>query len=108
MDLSLVWLKKDFSTNECNTTETNMNAHNVFRDGCKTIMSILVIVTNDCGNFIIKYINSMKNFSSLENTCDHLTSDERFFSNLFRLLVTIEQSSFSNEEKFDTLALVCN
>ncbi|CAF3594902.1 unnamed protein product, partial [Rotaria sp. Silwood2] len=41
-------------------------------------------------------------------TCDHLTSDNRFFSNLFRLLVTIEKSSFNNEDKFDTLALTLN
>jgi hypothetical protein len=42
----------------------------------------------------------------LETNCDRLTSDDRFFSNLFRLLVTIEQSSLTNEEKFDALALV--
>ncbi|CAF5015104.1 unnamed protein product, partial [Rotaria socialis] len=40
--------------------------------------------------------------------CDRLTTDDRFFSNLFRLLVTIEKSSFSNEDKFDTLALTLN
>jgi hypothetical protein len=52
----------------------------------------------------------MKNYfiiSDLEIHCDRLTSDDRFFSNLFRLLVIIEKSSFSNEDKFDTLALVC-
>ncbi|CAF3797206.1 unnamed protein product [Rotaria sp. Silwood1] len=40
--------------------------------------------------------------------CDRLISDNRFFSNLFRLLVTIEKSTFSNEDKFDTLALTLN
>ena len=41
-----------------------------------------------------------------ETHCDHLTSDDRFFSNLFRLLVTMQQSSLANEDKFDTIALV--
>jgi hypothetical protein len=49
----------------------------------------------------------MKYHSNLETNCDRLTSDDRFFSNLFRLLVIIEKSSFTNEDKFDTLALVC-
>jgi len=47
------------------------------------------------------------NFLFVEIHCDRLTSDDRFFSNLFRLLVTIEQSSLTNEDKFDALALVC-
>ncbi|CAF1217409.1 unnamed protein product [Rotaria sordida] len=97
LDLSLIWLQQYSSMNEnsaATTTTTNMknlNIHHLFRDGCKTIMSILVIFTNDC-----------------EIICDRLTSDNRFFSNLFRLLVTIEKSSFSNEDKFDTLALTLN
>ncbi|CAF3325937.1 unnamed protein product [Rotaria socialis] len=91
LDLSIVWLQKDLPVNESSTTEKNSNIHHVFRDGCKTIMSILVIVTSDC-----------------EIICDRLTTDDRFFSNLFRLLVTIEKSSFSNEDKFDTLALTLN
>jgi hypothetical protein len=48
-----------------------------------------------------------KFFFILEVHCDRLTSDDRFFSNLFRLLVTIEQSSLTSEDKFDSLALVC-
>lgn len=87
------------------------DACDIFRDGCKTIMSILVILTNDCGLFIKKRKerereNSIENIC-LELHCDRLTSDDRFFSNLFRLLQTIEQSSLPNEDKFDALALVC-
>lgn len=71
--------------------QQHTDSSDIFRDGCKTIMSILVILTNDC-----------------ENNCDRLSSDDRFFSNLFRLLVFIEKSSFTNEEKFDTIALTLN
>jgi len=55
----------------------------------------------------MKAIYYLKISSILETNCDRLTSDDRFFSNLFRLLVIIEKSSFSNEDKFDALALVC-
>ncbi|CAF3598471.1 unnamed protein product [Adineta steineri] len=110
LDLSLVWFKQYSSTNDNdnnsnenktttassvktdNTDEIKTsNPRDIFRDGCKTIMSILVILTNDC-----------------EVHCDHLTTDDRFFSNLFRLLVSIEQSSLTNEDKFDALALTLN
>jgi len=55
LDLSLVWFKQHSSTTENNkTTPTSSNEKpsdtcDIFRDGCKTIMSILVILTNDCG-----------------------------------------------------------
>ncbi|CAF1108104.1 unnamed protein product [Adineta steineri] len=108
LDLSLVWFKQYSSTNDNNSNENKTttassvktdntdeiktsNPRDIFRDGCKTIMSILVILTNDC-----------------EVHCDHLTTDDRFFSNLFRLLVSIEQSSLTNEDKFDALALTLN
>ncbi|CAF3954736.1 unnamed protein product, partial [Rotaria sp. Silwood1] len=51
LDLSLSWLQQYSSINDNNTTATNMKNTNIchlFRDGCKTIMSILVIFTNDC------------------------------------------------------------
>lgn len=44
--------------------------------------------------------------SILEAHCDRLTSDDRFFSNLFRLLTTIEQSTLTSEDRFDAIALV--
>ncbi|CAF0816689.1 unnamed protein product [Adineta steineri] len=94
LDLSLIWLQQGPTINQTSTTATNVkdtNSYDMFREGCKAIMSILVIITNDC-----------------EVLCDRLTSDDRFFSNLFRLLVTIENSSFSNEDKFDALALTLN
>ncbi|CAF1138354.1 unnamed protein product [Rotaria sp. Silwood1] len=102
LDLSLVWFKQYSSTNDHNnkiTTTSNIKTDNtkcsdtydIFRDGCKTIMSIFASLTNDC-----------------ESHCDRLTSDDRFFSNLFRLLVTIEQSSLPNEDKFDSIALTLN
>ena len=85
--------------------ENNSSTCDLFRDGCKTIMSILVILTNDCGKIGEDRISLIKIFI-LETNCDRLTSDDRFFSNLFRLLVFIEKSSFTSEDKFDTLALV--
>ncbi|CAF3419683.1 unnamed protein product [Rotaria socialis] len=110
LDLSLVWFKQHSSTNDSNNNNNNKTAAasssdkkddsngikppnnwDIFRDGCKTIMSILLILTNDC-----------------ETHCDRLTSDDRFFSNLFRLLVTIQQSSLTNEEQFDAVALTLN
>ena len=55
----------------------------------------------------VKILSSKIQFLHIsESNGDRLTSDSRFFTNLFRLLVTIETSSFSNEDKFDTLALV--
>ncbi|UJR31826.1 hypothetical protein I4U23_019303 [Adineta vaga] len=107
LDLSLVWFKQYSSiidnSDKKNQVTTASNAkkddtnditsdtRDIFRDGCKTIMSILVILTNDC-----------------EVHCDHLAADDRFFSNLFRLLVTMEQCSLINEDKFDALALTLN
>ncbi|CAF0974192.1 unnamed protein product [Rotaria sordida] len=104
LDLSLVWFKQHSSTNDdsnnnkmttASSTKTDdsksSDTCDIFRDGCKTIMSILIILTNDC-----------------ETHCDRLTSDDRFFSNLFRLLITIEQSSLASEDKFDSLALTLN
>jgi hypothetical protein len=64
LDLSLVWFKQHSLTNENNqnpittassrkTDDSNKSKPSdtcdIFRDGCKTIMSILVILTNDCG-----------------------------------------------------------
>ena len=65
LDLSLVWFKQHSSTNDSNnnnkTTAVSSdknddsngvkppNNWDIFRDGCKTIMSILLILTNDCG-----------------------------------------------------------
>ncbi|CAF3346872.1 unnamed protein product [Rotaria sp. Silwood2] len=106
LDLSLVWFKQHSSTNDPTSNNNNKmttasstktddskssDTCDIFRDGCKTIMSILVILTNDC-----------------ETHCDRLASDDRFFSNLFRLLTTIEQSSLNSEDKFDSLALTLN
>jgi hypothetical protein len=71
-------------------------------------MSILVILTNDSGELFEKNdLIEKERIYRLEIHCDRLVSDDRFFSNLFRLLVTIEQSSLANEDKFDALALVC-
>ncbi|UJR14881.1 hypothetical protein I4U23_001865 [Adineta vaga] len=91
LDLSLIWLQQELSKNTATANTEDSNSCNIFREGCKAIMSILVILTNDC-----------------EVNCDRLISDDRFFSNLFRLLVTIEKSSFSSEDKFDALALTLN
>lgn len=115
LDLSLVWFKQHSSTSEstvpsgekddANRVKTS-DTGDIFRDGCKTIVSILVILTNDCGkNLHFHLMISVRCFS--ETHCDHLTSDDRFFANLFRLLVTMQQSSLANEDKFDTIALVC-
>ncbi|CAF4232010.1 unnamed protein product, partial [Rotaria magnacalcarata] len=70
LDLSLVWFKQHSSTNDSNSNNNNNNNKttaassdkqddsngvkppnnwDIFRDGCKTIMSILLILTNDCG-----------------------------------------------------------
>ncbi|CAF1101075.1 unnamed protein product [Adineta ricciae] len=95
LDLSLVWLQQELpktaSVSMTTSNEQDPNPCDTFREGCKAIMSILVILTNDC-----------------DVNCDRLTSDDRFFSNLFRLLVTIEKSSFNSEDKFDALALTLN
>jgi hypothetical protein len=67
LDLSLVWFKQHSSTNDNSSKNNNepttassvktddsnkikiSDTCDIFRDGCKTIMSILVILTNDCG-----------------------------------------------------------
>ena len=71
-------------------------------------MSILVILTNDCGRTRCETVCTQLDIDlvCVEANCDRLTTDDRFFSNLFRLLVTIEQSSLTSEDKFDALALV--
>lgn len=62
LDLSLVWFKQHSSTNENKVSSEETDTANlpktsetgdIFRDGCKTIMSILVILTNDCGKKIL-------------------------------------------------------
>ena len=58
LDLSLVWFKQHSSTSESTVSNGEKDDANrvktsdtgdIFRDGCKTIVSILVILTNDCG-----------------------------------------------------------
>jgi hypothetical protein len=39
-------------------TGSDSNTSDLFRDGCKAIMSILVILTNDCGK--LKVLLDMK------------------------------------------------
>ncbi|CAF4840661.1 unnamed protein product, partial [Rotaria socialis] len=66
LDLSLVWFKQHSSKNDSNNNNNKTaaasssdkkddsngvkppNNWDIFRDGCKTIMSILLILTNDC------------------------------------------------------------
>lgn len=68
LDLSLVWFKQHSSTKPESKTKTRKQTKasnvkkdetnqekpvqtcDIYRDGCKTIMSILVILTNDCGS----------------------------------------------------------
>jgi hypothetical protein len=44
-------MQQHSSNSESSATGKNSNTCDLFRDGCKTIMSILVILTNDCGKF---------------------------------------------------------
>jgi len=44
-------MQQHSSISESRATGSDSNAGDLFRDGCKTIMSILVILTNDCGKY---------------------------------------------------------
>ena len=99
-------MKRNQTTTDDSSKGKVSDTCEIFRDGCKTLMSVLVILTNDSGKRSLRGMLLAELFV-LETHCDRLTSDDRFFSNLFRLLVTIQQSSLANEDKFDGIALVC-
>ncbi|CAF0739620.1 unnamed protein product [Didymodactylos carnosus] len=103
LDLSLSWMKQycpqekagegDIVSNHQITPTTvmsNASLYEVFLHGCKTMMSILVILTNE----------------SKEN-CKRLIVDDRFFINLFQLLVIVEKTQAS-DDRFDVMALALN